>query len=86
MESTEKVVLRILENLVPEDKRNLLSLNSNLRGDLGLDSIKLINLVMELQNQTDFDITQVENDEDLRQVTTVQDVVTIVDKQCIPGG
>ena len=86
MESTENIVLRILENLVPEDKRNLLSLNSSLRGDLGLDSIKLISLVMELQNQTDFDITQVEDDEDLRQVTTVQDVVTIVDKQCIPGG
>ena len=86
MESTENVVLRILENLVPEDKRNLLSLNSSLRGDLGLDSIKLISLVMELQNQTDFDITRVEDDEDLRQVTTVQDVVAIVDKQCIPGG
>lgn len=85
METTEKVVLGILETLVSEDKRKALSLCSALREDLGLDSFKLISLVMELQSKTDFDITMVENEDDLKSVTTVQDLVTIVNNQCSSG-
>ncbi len=81
MTTTEKIILGILANVVPDDRRNQVSLTSNLRKDLGLDSFKLITLVMELQNQTDFDITRVESNEDLKRVTTAQDLVTIVEKQ-----
>ena len=85
METNEKIVLGILENLIPEEKRSLLTLNSDLREELGLDSFKLISLVMALQSKTNFDITKVENEDDLSKVTTALDVVTLVNQQSSPG-
>lgn len=80
METTEKIVLGVLENFVPEDKRHRLSLESDFRKDLGLDSFKLINMVFELRSKTNFEISQVDYAE-LKQMTTVQDIVTVVNKQ-----
>lgn len=85
METNEKIVLGILENLVSEEKRNLLTLNSDLREELGMDSFQLISLVMRLQSKTNFDITKVENEDDLGKVATVLDVVMLVNQQSSPG-
>lgn len=81
-EKNKKIILRILKNSIPKDRREKLSLNSTLREDLGLDSIKLIGLVTELESKTNFDITAVENDMDLIDIVTVQDVIDLVNKQC----
>ncbi len=78
----KKIILRILKSLIPKDRRKKLSLDSRLREDLGLDSFKLINFVMQLENKTDFDITRVDDDVDLAEIVTVEDVVSLVNQQC----
>lgn len=80
METTEKIVIGILEKLVSEDKRDRISLQADFRKNLGLDSFKLISLVFELAGKTKFDITRVSNDE-LKSMTTVEDIVASVNKQ-----
>ena len=81
-DKNKKIILRILKNSIPKDRRKKLSLDSRLREDLGLDSIKLISFVTELESKTNFDITEVDDDVDLAEVETVQDVLDIVNKQC----
>lgn len=82
IEKNKKIILRILKGTVPKDRRKQISLDSRLREDLGLDSINLISLVTELESKTTFDITEVDEDVDLAEVETVQDVLDIVNKQC----
>jgi acyl carrier protein len=81
-DKNKKIILRILKNSIPKDKREKLFLGSRLREDLGLDSIKLIGLVTELESKTNFDITAVDDDVDLAEIATVEDVLNLVNKQC----
>lgn len=86
MDKTEKIVLGILKKLVSRDRRKKLHLGSNLREDLGLNSIKLVQLVAALESKTGFDIADVGDDVDLAEILTVREVVETVKKQLNPAG
>ncbi|WP_026689934.1 acyl carrier protein [Alteribacter aurantiacus] len=45
--------------------------------DLGADSLDVVELVMELEDEFDLEIS----DEDAEKITTVGDVITYIDKQ-----
>ena len=51
--------------------RNDITMDSELSGDLGINSIELADLVMLCEEKFDIEI----NDEDIRKFTTVADVV-----------
>ena len=55
--------------------RNDITMDSELSGDLGINSIELADLVMLCEEKFDIEI----NDEDIRKFTTVADVVNYLE-------
>ena len=55
--------------------RNDITMDSELSGDLGINSIELADLVMLCEEKFDIEI----NDEDIRKFTTVGDVVAYLE-------
>ena len=55
--------------------RNDITMDSELSGDLGINSIELADLVMICEEKFDIEI----NDEDIRKFTTVADVVNYLE-------
>ena len=51
MNITEKLVIDILEHLLSEDKRHRISLDSDLRKDLGLNSLKLVDFFLNCKGK-----------------------------------
>lgn len=70
----EKIINLIAEQLdaAPEN----LTMETNLIEDLGADSLDIADLVMELEEQLDVEIS----DEDLAKLKTVGDIVEYIDK------
>ncbi len=70
----EKIINLIAEQL-DADPENL-TMETNLIEDLGADSLDIADLVMELEEQLDVEIS----DEDLAKLKTVGDIVEYIDK------
>ncbi len=82
MDTIEQTVLDVVTGFVPEDKQAHVSLECDFRKDLGLDSLRLINLIFLLKEKVDFDITRVDDD-GLKKIATVQDIVNSIKKQTL---
>ncbi|WP_297425316.1 phosphopantetheine-binding protein [Clostridium sp.] len=73
LEESEKIVLKILKSLVKNIKN--INLDSKLQDDLGMDSIKLISLAVELAQKTNVDMLEISEKVDFSKIITVRDVV-----------
>ena len=69
----EKFVDLLVDEL--QIDRNEITMDSELSGDLGINSIELADLVMICEEKFDIEI----NDEDIRKFTTVGDVVSYLE-------
>ena len=69
----EKFVDLLVDEL--QIDRNEITMESELSGDLGINSIELADLVMLCEEKFDIEI----NDEDIRKFTTVGDVVNYLE-------
>ena len=71
---------KFVELLVDELQidRDEITMDSELSGDLGINSIELADLVMLCEEKFDIEI----NDEDIRKFTTVGDVVNYLETIC----
>ncbi len=76
MDRTEKVI-EILRDIVECDEINC---ESDLKEDIGLDSIGLVTLLIEAENV--FQIELDETDMDPFELKTVSDVVTMISQYC----
>ena len=72
LEKVKKILAEQLE--INEDE---ISIESNLIEDLNADSLDVVELIMDLEQEFDLDIP----DEDLPKVVTVKDVVTYIEKK-----
>ena len=72
-EMYEKFVDLLVDELQLD--RNDITMDSELSGDLGINSIELADLVMLCEEKFDIEI----NDEDIRKFTTVADVVNYLE-------
>lgn len=77
MEVTEKVI-EILKSLCSVDT---IDISSDLRGDLLLDSLMMVSLIIEIEEK--FDIELGESDMDPLSLVCVEDVVSLVNKYLI---
>ena len=74
MSSTaDKVIDLICERLTLERSQG--TAESSFLEDLGADSLDIVQLIMDLENQYDMEIS----DEDAEKIRTVQDIVTYID-------
>lgn len=71
---TEKKILKIFQNVGYKN----VSVDSNLRNDLKIDSLKLMVLIVEIEER--FSVDSVEMLQYLDDVVTVQDVIKVVGK------
>jgi Acyl carrier protein len=80
IKSNEKIVINILKTLVINNKKTSISLNSYLREDLGIDSMKIIYLALQLQQKMGITFNASNGDFDFTSINTVRDVIDLVDK------
>jgi acyl carrier protein len=77
----KELVIDTLKKLIPE--RNSIGQifpEMDLKEDLGLDSIKVLRLIIELERAIETDFILTSPDLDLMGVRTVHDIVTILNK------
>ena len=74
MDIFEKVRQLLVEQLVVDAE--LVTMEASITEDLGADSLDLVDLVMELENEFDTEIP----DEDIQTIKTVGDVVKYIEK------
>ena len=74
MEIFEKVKELLVEQLDVDEE--LVTMEATITDDLGADSLDLVDLVMELENEFDTEIP----DEDIQNIKTVDDVVSYIEK------
>ncbi len=74
MEIFEKVKELLVEQLDVDEE--LVTMEATITDDLGADSLDLVDLVMELENEFDTEIP----DEDIQNIKTVGDVVSYIEK------
>lgn len=74
MDIFEKVKEVLVEQLDVDEE--LVTLEASVTDDLGADSLDLVDLVMELENEFDVEIP----DEDIQTIKTVGDIVTYIEK------
>ena len=70
----ERVTKVIVDRLGVEE--NEVKLEASFTGDLGADSLDVVELVMELEDEFDMEIS----DEDAESMSTVGDAVTYIEK------
>lgn len=75
----EKKVIAILKKHVPKAKQNNINLDDELVNDLGINSIKLLSVITELERKTGFSIDRLPDDFDFMSIVTVRDVVNLVE-------
>lgn len=69
-----KEIIQIVAKIAGMDKNNI-TLNSNLKNDLGLDSLDTIDLIMDLENKYNISIY---DDNAIDQTFTVKDVIDLI--------
>lgn len=74
MDIFEKVKEVLVEQLDVDEE--LVTLEASVTDDLGADSLDLVDLVMELENEFDVEIP----DEDIQTIKTVGDIVAYIEK------
>ncbi len=75
MDKVEKEVCKILKGILTTSEQ--ITLKSDLRDDLGMDSLNLMTLGIELANKAKVDVLKVSTEIDLMNIYTVEDVVTL---------
>ena len=79
MTTNEKMVIEMLGQIISSKRKVTISLTSNLRDELGIDSIKLLNLILDVEKVLKIDITTLSEDIDFSNIETVADIVRILD-------
>lgn len=74
MEIFDKVKELLVDQLDVDEE--LVTMEASITDDLGADSLDLVDLVMELENEFDTEIP----DEDIQNIKTVGDVVSYIEK------
>ncbi|WP_078554738.1 acyl carrier protein [Bacillus alkalicellulosilyticus] len=74
-ETLTRVTKIIVDRLGVEEAE--VKLESSFKDDLGADSLDVVELVMELEDEFDLEIS----DEDAEKISTVQDVVSYIESQ-----
>ncbi len=74
MEIFDKVKELLVDQLDVDEE--LVTMEASITDDLGADSLDLVDLVMELENEFDTEIP----DEDIQNIKTVGDVVSYIGK------
>ena len=74
MDIFEKVKQVLVEQLDVDEE--LVTAEASVTDDLGADSLDLVDLVMELENEFDVEIP----DEDIQNIKTVGDIVAYIEK------
>lgn len=79
-ETTEQIFERVkklvVERFDPEEGQ--VTMSSGIKEDLGADSLDVVDLIMELEQEFDLDEIQ---DEDAEKIATVGDIVTYIQQQ-----
>lgn len=73
MKTYERVIEIILENLGVDESE--LTENTNLVEDLGIDSLDMVELAMQLEDEFDMDI----EDEEMEKLQTLKDIVEYIE-------
>lgn len=79
MSKDEKILIKIFEGVVSKKKKVKVTLESNLRDELGIDSIKLLNIILEIEKNFKIDMIQLTGSVDFTNVETVADVMKIIE-------
>jgi len=79
MKKDEKLLIKIFEDIVSKKRDVKVSLDSNLRDELAIDSIKLLNVILEIEKTFKIDMLSLAGTIDFSKVETVSDVMTIID-------
>lgn len=79
MKDVEKMVFGILKNVVLKSNKEKISLDANLREDLGIDSIKMIAIAAHLKEEG-VDAVTGSKSYDFATIETVRDIVNIVNE------
>jgi acyl carrier protein len=74
------LVIDILKTLVSGNHKKDITLDSDLREDLGLDSVRLITLAMQLEQKGGIDLISASEQYDFTTLSKVSAVVEIVEK------
>ncbi|MDE5413001.1 MAG: acyl carrier protein [Bacillaceae bacterium] len=74
-ETLERITKIIVDRLGVEESE--VKPESSFKDDLGADSLDVVELVMELEDEFDLEIS----DEDAEKISTVQDVVSYIQSQ-----
>lgn len=74
-ETLDRITKIIVDRLGVEESE--VKPESSFKDDLGADSLDVVELVMELEDEFDLEIS----DEDAEKISTVQDVVTYIQSQ-----
>jgi acyl carrier protein len=73
MADLESILMGIIKDAVPQDRRAEVRGTSFLT-DLGLNSLKLITLAIELEKRANLDLMEASEEMDFREMQTVHDV------------
>lgn len=73
-ETLERVKKIIVESLNVDP--NEVTMEANIKEDLGADSLDVVDLIMELEDEFDMEIS----DEEAEKITTVGDVIGYIEK------
>lgn len=79
MKRIEPIVIEIVKSLVPETNRHIVSPQCRLVEDLNLDSVQMLNLALQLEQRTKFDLLT--SAADLTSIKTVSDVIQLVENE-----
>ena len=74
-ETVERVTKIIVDRLGVDESK--VTLEASFKDDLGADSLDVVELVMELEDEFDMEIS----DDDAEKIATVSDVVDYIQKQ-----
>lgn len=71
----EEKVIKIISDLMEIDESEI-KLESNLSSDLNMESLDLVDLIVEFENEFDVEI----KDQDIKNIQTVQDIVDYINE------
>lgn len=74
MADVEAILMSIIKEAVPQELRSSVRGTSSLLEDLGLNSLKLISLSIELEKKANFDLMKASDEVNFAEVQTVNDV------------